>query len=273
MTAIQRRLRSVACALCALLVAVAPAAASSTGVGDLIRAQEAYDQGVALKADGKLEAARAEFRTSAERYRAVAAAGGHNASLYYNLGNALVQSGDRGRGIASYLKALRLSPHDASLLANLNTARADVAMKLNGSFDTDIGAGVAWWRVVGEPARLWIAVVLWVAFWALLMPTILGRRLPGWARAVRLATVIAAVAVGGTVAADRWYASARPLAVVVADDVVLRKGNGDGFAPQVEETLTSGVELRVLETRPQWLRVRLVDGTEGWLRTEQVEVV
>jgi SH3-like domain-containing protein len=54
--------------------------------------------------------------------------------------------------------------------------------------------------------------------------------------------------------------------VIVERDVVLRKGNGEGFAPQVAEKLTPGVECLILEARPDWLRVRLGDGTEGWVR-------
>jgi hypothetical protein len=265
----------------AVLAVAAFARADAVQLGDLTRAQEAYDRGIDLKAKGKTDDARQAFRDAAERYRTLIEGGAHNADLHYNLGNALVQSGDLGHGIASYVRALRLRPHDPSLVANLNTARGDVAMRLPGSFDTDVGAGIAWWRVVSEPARLWTSIALWSLFWALVLwAIVLGAigggakgRLPSWARTVRGATLVAALVVGGTVIADRWYASSRVLGVVVADDVVLRKGNGDGFEPQVEEKLTPGVEFRLVESRGAWLRVRLADGTEGWVRADQAEVV
>ncbi|MBL9147446.1 MAG: hypothetical protein JNM94_02000 [Phycisphaerae bacterium] len=260
----------------AVLAVAAFARADAVQLGDLTRAQEAYDQGIDLKAKGKTDAARQAFRDAADRYRTLIAGGAHNADLYYNLGNALVQSGDLGHGIANYVRALRLKPHDASLVANLNTARGDVAMRLPGTFDTDVGAGIAWWRVVSEPVRLWTSIALWSVFWALVLWAIVGRtkgRVPSWARMLRGAALVAALVVGGTVIADRWYASSRVLGVVVADDVVLRKGNGDGFEPQVEEKLTPGVEFRLVESRGAWLRVRLADGTEGWVRADQAEVV
>ncbi|MDZ4829154.1 MAG: hypothetical protein SGJ09_03025 [Phycisphaerae bacterium] len=264
-------IRAVAAVFATLVLASATAAADL--MPDLVRGQDAYDRGIALKADGKPEDARAAFAESAALFRRVTQEGADNADLHFNLGNASVQSGELGRGIASYLRAQRLAPHDSALNANLATARSDVRTKLSGTVEGPFGSSIAWWRIVSERSRAIVSIVAWIGFWSLVAPSVAGRKLPASLRMVRGAALTVAILVGASVAADRWLAVARPIGVITVDGVVLRKGNGEGFGPQVEEALTNGVEFGVLERRPQWLRVRLSDGTEGWIREAQAEVV
>jgi len=61
--------------------------------------------------------------------------------------------------------------------------------------------------------------------------------------------------------------------VVLVDDVIARKGNGEGFEPQFEEPLHQGVEFEVLDRRPGWFQVELADGQRGWIRTDQAALI
>jgi uncharacterized protein YgiM (DUF1202 family) len=71
------------------------------------------------------------------------------------------------------------------------------------------------------------------------------------------------------VAIDALAPTLQPQGVTVADGVVVRKGNGDGFEPAFAEPLSQGVEFRVLERRPGWVQIRLPDGKSGWIRELQ----
>ena len=264
-------------ALCLAFVAgIGRADAASLSDGDrlaaLQEAQAAYDRGIAAKAADPAEA-RKHFADAANGFRTLVAGGADNPSIHFNLGNAYVQSGDLGHGIASYLRALRASPGNRSVEANLATARSDVRLRLPGDAPSDFGGLIAFWRVVPESLRLSIGVGLWIVAWSIAGVGLLGVSVPRLLAHVRNAAFALALLLGATIATDHWLAASRPLAVVTADEVTLRKGNGDGFAAQIAELLTPGVECTILEERPDWLRVRLQDGTEGWLRTNAVERV
>jgi hypothetical protein len=185
-----------------------------------------------------------------------------------------VQSGDLGRGIAAYLRAERLAPADPRIAANLAHARGLVTRPVTGDAVRPAWAAVgSWWTAIGP--RFPIFAISWIVAWTLLAALALGAvRSDAWRRPIRnLALILAAIglAAGGTLALDLADRHLRPLGVTVSDGVVLRKGNGEGFDPQIAERLVPGVELLILERRPGWLRVRLPDATEGWIREEQAE--
>jgi hypothetical protein len=58
----------------------------------------------------------------------------------------------------------------------------------------------------------------------------------------------------------------RPI-VVIAQDVLLRKGNADSFPPRLEgpSRLPAGVEARELTRRGGWVQVRVAAGIIGWV--------
>ncbi len=88
-----------------------------------------------------------------------------------------------------------------------------------------------------------------------------------------MAAAVGWIAVGVSVAAQLIGEHRTPEGVVVVDDVVVRKGNSEGFEPQFAESLHQGVEFRVVEERPGWLHIRLSNDKSGWIRTEQAELI
>ena len=233
-----------------------------------------------LYADGlaKLETApdeaRSLFRASAESLNRLRRDHGTGADIEYNLGNALVQSGDLGRGIAAYLRAERMSPTDPRIAANLAHARGLVSRPITGDAVRPAWASVGhWWTPI--PNRFAIFAVAWSLAWIGLAILVVARdREAGWRNPLRnasLGLLAVGLAAGATVALDLAERHFRRLGVTVADGIVVRKGNGEGFAPQIAERLVPGVEFRLLERRPGWIRVRLPDATEGWIREEQAE--
>ena len=68
--------------------------------------------------------ARQLFRSAAQRFESIVAAGINNGRLEYNLGNCYLQAGDVGRAVLHYRRAQRLIPGDPLLADNLAEARS-----------------------------------------------------------------------------------------------------------------------------------------------------
>ena len=255
-----------------LLSATANAAPPADPSATLTAAQMAYDQGTELQRKDAV-AARAQFESAERGFRQLVDAGCWNGPLLYNLGNAQMQLGRTGEAIGSYLKSQRLMPGDARLQANLAHARSLVKDRFDRGSGLLLEDVAAWWHLLPQPSRLTIGSALWGLAWVLVIVRLLvrGRPLP-LHRALPAACWclgLTGAALLGTVAVDALAPVLQPQGVTVADGVVVRKGNGDGFEPAFAEPLSQGVEFRVLERRPGWLQIRLPDGKAGWIRELQ----
>lgn len=272
-------LRCAAIAAC-MLGAVAPRAANATDADRswvvLREAEQAHDEGVRLRASdpaGSVEA----FRRAVAAWERLRTAGAENGPLEFNLGNAYLESGDTGRAIAAYLRAERFIPGNADLERNLAHARSMAVSSVGGGGSTLLVDSVArWWHLVPRGARVAIGWSCWWAFWGLVaLRTVrspAGRHARTALRAATWCTAAGWALLGGSAIADAALARARPVAVVTDAEVVLRKGNGDGYERAIVETLGPGVEAHLLERRAGWVRLGLPDGRSGWVRDSQVEV-
>ena len=269
----------------AIAVAIATGAAAAGAPEEaadragLLRVAEAaqadYDAGTE-RARTDPPASQEAFRRSIEGWERLRMAGVRSGTVEFNLGNAYLQTGDLGNAIARYLRAQRLLPGDADVTANLAQARARVSASFAASGTLLLVDSVArTWQLVPVGVRAWTAAAAWVALWTLLAwrwsavrPMSTGAA--GATRAAAWGLAIAATLAGASVITDRALLEADDSAVLAADGVVLRKGNGEGFGPAFAEPLGPGVECRVLERRPGWLRLELPDGRGGWVREDQV---
>ncbi len=237
----------------------------------LQEAQADYDLGTTkLKSDAATAAE--SFRSSAERFQLLVDDGIENGELYYDLGNAWYQAGDLGRAIASYLRADRLMPDDPRLEANLAWARSLVRPQITTEDQEALVRRLAFWHDGWSlRTRITVFAVAWILVWAALLLRTL-RRYPGWNY---LAGTLGSIAIliGCSVFIDVAVTRTRTTGVVVADDVVVRKGNAESFQPQFQEPMQQGVEFKVLEERPDWLHIEFNNGASGWIPSSDAEIV
>jgi hypothetical protein len=135
-----------------------------------------------------------------------------------------------------------------------------------------------WHFGTSSTARASFGMACYVLFWLVLLAMVfLPRRVPAltWL-AVGLGGL--AFTTGASVGWDKIAAANRIEGVLVADKVVVRKGNGDYYDAQFNQPLSQGVEFRVLETRQDvqgspWYHAEFPDGQDGWLRADQADVI
>src|ERR1043166_1147647 len=264
-----------------ILLALSSNGAGAAKIEQGVRLRESlavYDSAVAAKKGNGAEAQKL-YRQALAGFTTLLTDGVRTSGLYYDIANTYVHLGDVARAIVNYRRALRLDPGNEKVRKNLEVARQMCQARINRPATSSFIETLLFWHYgTSLSVRLRTSLILYVVFWLTMLVGLLARRsIP----AVTWTSVIAAglwLIVTASVVWDKQATTHRIEGVIVADQVTLRKGNGDYYDPQFERTLPSGVEFRVLEDRQDvqgalWYHIELADGKNGWLRADQSDVI
>jgi tetratricopeptide (TPR) repeat protein len=257
----------VACS--ALVVHGAPSADDLRA--EVIRGLDEFDEAQRVQQE-QPDRARQLFRSAAQRMQSVAGAGVENGRLQYNIGNAHLQSGDIGQAILHYRRAERLIPNDPLLKDNLSLARSKRLTSIAATSESELLRTAFFWHYQASTAQRTIgALVLYVAFWLLLM---------AWNRWPRRSVIVMAVvsivitaALAASISVSNWQDRNQPGGVVLAADVAVYKGPGPSYQRLFEQPLQPGVEFILLEKRGEWWNIELADGKTGWVSASAAELI
>jgi len=237
----------------------------------LDEAQRAFDRGVELRQASPAEAA-TSFRQAADKFQIIVDSGLRNGRLYYNLANACLEGGRLGRAIANYRRAERLLPGDGRVEHNLNYARSLRRDQIETTGQQAFLHTLFFWHYgTSLRGRVMVGIVVWAALWGMLIVRVFVPRFR-WRYAL-LPVLAVCVVLAASVAVSLVAQSRHQAGVVVADNITVRKGNGEGFEPQFKEQLHEGVEFDLIERRTDWLLIQLPDGKTGWIRSREAETV
>src|SRR5437588_12382670 len=119
--------------------------------------------------DARFEKANSEYaagnlKEAISDYYILVQSGEWSANLFYNLGNAYYRTGDYGRAILNYERALRIDRQHPEAEANLRIARDEThGMELTPSlFERYVVAGSSRDFTVAAAVLSWLAVLLFV---------------------------------------------------------------------------------------------------------------
>lgn len=203
-------------------------------------------------------------RAAARYERVIAESSLHNGPLYYNLGNIYFKMGDLGRAVLNYRRAQQLNPNDRQLLQNLQFARAQRQDSFKEPEQTRILQTVFFLHYDFAPTTRQ-RLFLWFYLLSFLLATVMIWYQPAWLKVcfgiVAGLTVILTLSLYITL---HELQSRRP-GVVLAREVVARKGDGESYAPSFNAPLHAGTEFILLEQRDGWSEVVLPDGQRAWL--------
>jgi tetratricopeptide (TPR) repeat protein len=251
-----------------LLAAAGPAAGTNTAAPTPAVQVAPADAGVRAEQAGALYLA-GDHDGAARAWRALVDEGWESAGLHYDLGNALLRLGHRGRAIASYQRALLLDPGDADTRANLEQARTQNVDRLVGEAQPPLHLRLL--ARTPDGAALALFGAAWCAFWLLLWLRGRGSRSAArWLGAGALLAALVSV-IGGSLLAGKAAERRTPSAVVIAPASPVREGPSRTLKAAFE--LHEGTMVRVLEAQGDVARVRLVNGLEGWVASADLEVI
>ena len=198
-------------------------------------------------------------------------------TLYQALGNAHQEQGDYGKAILAYERGLRLKPNSKELTNNLKYVRGEAGIDRPVLKDFFL---VRWWRNfgawIGIATAKWIALLCWAlavagaAIWYLRRENMAETRrfalLPIAGFLLALAFVF--YLLGDSRAA--YLANDRD-AVLIAPMAKLRVAPGPDAT--LEETLTQGLKVRILDEFESYVKVSLDNGRQGWVKSDLIAVI
>ncbi len=219
-------------------------------------------------------AAREMYRLALLRFIRITEEGDiKNGKLYYNIANTYFLTNDIGRSILNYRRAERYIQLDSNLRDNLRTAR----LKRQDRFDLSVKRKVLktvffWHYDVNLKTRFILFVVCMDIAWLLAVAGLLWRRFFSIKPLVVIAAVLAGLlfcsVTGEMIARSNWQEG-----VIINENVIARKGDGEHYNPSFETPLHAGTEFKLLELRGGWWYIELLDGRQCWLPERAVELI
>lgn len=264
-----RRLLARLAALVAVLAAAAPSPALPPVLAPadmLASAEQAMDDAARAAAADDPELAEDLYEQAAARYESLIES--HelgSAPLYRALGNARLLSGDVGRAILSYRRALRLDPTDTRAAASLEHARSRVRTAISPDLAHRALRAALWWQGrIPRSALFAVFVAAFAAAWALEIARVVRAR--GFSPLWTIAAATLCLACLGSLLVERYATESVEHVVLIRRDTVARTGpSPDVYPPAFDQPMDAGVEATALEHRDGWTRIRLADGREAWV--------
>ncbi|MDL1891922.1 tetratricopeptide repeat protein [Sphingobacteriales bacterium CHB3] len=214
------------------------------------------------------------FAEAAARYELIRESGVADATIYYNLGNAYYKSGNVGKAILNYERALKLTPNDDDLLHNLQLANLMIVNKVDAAPRLFIWD---WWDAVKDAFSLngitWIVYGFFLLFTASIMVVLLARSF-----SIRNAGFVAGLAslvlviLSSTIFIGKLNAVQRSDTAIVTASITTVKNSPDEKSSDAF-VLHEGVKVFITDKVNEWLKIRLADGKVGWLEQKAAEII
>ncbi len=204
--------------------------------------------------------------------RIVSEGGVGNGSLFYNIGNAYFRMNDIGRAILNYRRAEQYIPGDRNLSENLRSARESRQDTFEEGQGAQVMRTLLFWHYDFTPRlRSILFGVLSFGFWGLASVRFFR---PGWSPTWSLALLggLAALFLGSLVVESAAEAS-QQAGVLVAPQVIARKGDGLSYEPAFTDPLHAGTEFVQLEERTDWRHIEIPDGRQCWVPADTAEML
>lgn len=238
----------------------------------LEEATEAFRAGNTLLKDNPA-AAQDEYEKATLRLERIVREGGvENGKLYYNLGNIWFQRGDLGRALVHYLRAEQFMPNNVQLQQNIAFVRAQRTDAFEVSEKRKLLETLFFWHYdFSSHTRLRLFAVSFILIWVLATIRLFWKRRELTLAAGAFALLAGLLFVSLTVESTRYRNN--PRGVIVAQEIIARKGDGETYQPSFSAPLHAGTEFTVKEDRGSWLHVALPDERTCWIPRNAMALV
>ncbi len=213
-----------------------------------------------------------KFKEAAQRYASIAEEKKGGAAVYYNLGNAELRAGRKGKARVWYERALKTSPRDPDILWNLQILKNALTDRVDPPADpfgfVEIHKKITDFFSIDEAGVVLTSLLLLWAVVSLLAWGYPAAQRPG--RAAQGLLLILIFSAAGLFVL-KWIRVKDPVVIVLSKEAVAHYG------PSAKETkafvLHEGSQALVLDQTNDWFYIRFENGSQGWLPKDSSEMV
>jgi tetratricopeptide (TPR) repeat protein len=242
----------------AMLIALASLSLAASPEA-LQRATKAYQQ-----ANAAYE--KTEFQKAADLYRSAINEGVADSKLFFNYANCLYRLNQTGMAILYYEKARKLDPNDEDVAYNLRFANAQIVDK-NPAPETNVLTRIlmAAHTAFSINEGLWIALGTFsFIFLSAILALYAGSAFRGTLVALIVLCGLALLILTPSLALKIREQESLQYGIVLKPAVEMYSGPGENF--QVLTQVHEGTKFEIMETRGEWVSVKLANGKGGFVR-------
>ncbi len=232
------------------------------------------DDAGALFTKGNAYYARAQYKEAVAAYQEILNNGYQSAAVYFNMGNASFKNGDIASSIWYYEKAHKLSPGDEDINANIRFANLKTTDKIDEVPEFFLAR---WWKAFMLSFSLNTFSVLSVIL-ILLASGIFVSYLFSNSFAIKkysfyLSVQFCLMGIMLIFIANRQlsYFSGHQQAIIFNGAVNVKSGPGDKLGTLF--VIHDGTKVNVLDNTNGWLKIRLANGNEGWMKQADAKLI
>lgn len=234
----------------------------------------AADSAEILFKAGNAYYAKANYKDALASYQKIVDDGNQSAALYFNMGNASYKNGDNTSAIFYYEKAHKLSPGDEDINFNIRFANLKTTDKIEEAPEFFLAK---WWRsfflalslsalsVLSILLILIASGILTVYFFSY---SVVIKKTAFYAAIVIFALGIFTIFIAGM---QSSYFNSNRQAIIFSGSVTVKSGPADKAGNLF--VLHDGTKVNILENNNDWIKVRLANGNEGWMKKSEVKMI
>jgi tetratricopeptide (TPR) repeat protein len=218
--------------------------------------------------------AKGQYKEAAASYQKLVNEGYQSAEVYYNLGNAYYKLGNIASAILYYEKARLLSPGDDDINFNIRLANSKITDKVDEAPEFFISK---WWNefiLSFSVNALGIASILFVllgsaALILYFFAFSVSRKKASFYTSILLFILGAAAIV--IAFSQTHYFDNHKQAIIFTSTVNIKSGPNDKLATLF--VLHEGTKVNVLDANNGWVKFKLGNGNEGWIKLVDIKEI
>lgn len=223
----------------------------------LIEGNAAYDEG--------------NYEQALTLFGQIEEAGVESAALYYNKGNTYYKMKSYPMAILYYEKALKLDPGNEDIRINLEIANKAIVDEINVLPQSFIKR---WWNGLRQSFSAdgwaWVSVVMFGMLLLCLFVFLMSKR-TGWRKAGFFVGLVAVVCL----VLSLVFAIGQYRDLKVQDEAIIMKPTVTAkSSPSVNSVdlfvLHEGTKVRILDSAKDWNKIRIANGSLGWLQSSDM---